>query len=135
MKMEATGTSETNLPISDISQLTYSYISISGSSFVMVLEVPECMWLSAVSFEFGHWYFCHVIWCGTFYRVYLYQAVSHYICTLPPHRPNHCYLHCLLPVALFCCAAPCYICPTPQLTTILYTIVPETYFCGPSHPL
>lgn len=119
------------LPISDVFQLMWSYISISGSSFVTVLEEPECSWLSAVSFEFRHWYFCHIICCGTLYRVYLHKAVNHYICTLPPHRPNHCYLHCLLPMSLFYSAAPCHTCPTPQYTTILYTIVSETYFFGP----
>jgi hypothetical protein len=57
VKIEATGTSKTLLPISDVFQRMWSYISISGSSFVMVLEEPEWSWLSAVSFKFRHWYF------------------------------------------------------------------------------
>jgi hypothetical protein len=129
------------MQVSDICNLVVSFKCITCSSQVFILLILKCLLFLCltlfrlstllqfgsynhgilVSVKLEYWYFCHAVCCDMFYWVYLHQAVSHYICILFPRKPNHCYLHCLLPVALFCCAVPCHICPTPQHTTPSYS--------------
>jgi hypothetical protein len=86
--------------VSDICNLIVSFKCITCSSQVFILLILKCLLFLCltlfrlytllqfgsynhgilVSVKLGHWYFCHAICCDMFYRVYLHQAVSQYIC-------------------------------------------------------